>query len=230
MLSSTMNEETLLEGELQTLDVSHIHECAKVMAQAFSDSPAYNYIFQNETQEYREKALEWLFQKNLELMIQKCPTVLRGYKSRTENGDILCCFLWVPSESAKLGMWEMIIAGMWQIPFRFGVATLKRLLSLMDSMEATIGQASSKSPDYIMLQRMVVRPDCQGRGIGSKALQAILQESHNGKNIHLETQEERNVLFYQRLGWQISQEQDYCQEDTSFQFHSWHMVRTTEMK
>lgn len=218
-----------LDGDLQILDASHIPECAKIMAQAFSDSPAYNYIFQ-ENQEYRESALEWIFQRNVQLMIQKCPTVLRGFVNR--QGQVLACFLWVPSNTSKLTMWEMIMAGMWQIPFRFGLATLQRLLQLMDSMEAamsaTVSSHNQTNPmPFIHLQRMVVRPDCQGKGIGSRSLLAILQESHN-ITVHLDTQEKRNVRFYQKLGWEVAEEQDFCQQDANFQFHSWHMVRNVK--
>jgi GNAT superfamily N-acetyltransferase len=239
-------------GKLERLDASNVTECAKVMAQAFSDSPSYNYIFQG-TQEYRKTALEWLFQKNLDLMMAKCAgrsssdSVLRGV--RNSQGEVVCCFLWVPSQYAQLSMWDLVSAGMWQVPFRFGLSTLKRLLSLLDSMEAATGKVSSdKNNDttttsttakvkqnYIMLERMVVRPDHQGQGAGSHALQEILREATESQNtsggggggggVHLETQEERNVRFYQKLGWEVTYHQDYCEDEPDYKFHSWHMVR-----
>ena len=220
--------------QLERLDASCIPECAQVMAEAFSDSPSYNYIFQG-TQEYREKALEWLFRKNLDLMMVKCPSaVLRGV--RNLQGEVVCCFLWVPSQYADLSMWEMVTAGMWQVPFRFGLPTLKRLLSLLDSMEAASGKVGpgcgeNIPKNYIMLERMVVRPDHQGQGIGSQALRAVLQEERHtnstvsSSDVHLETQEVRNVRFYQRLGWEVKHDQDYFHADPVYKFHSWHMVR-----
>jgi GNAT superfamily N-acetyltransferase len=227
-------------GKLESLDASCIPECSKVMAKAFSDSPSYNYIFQG-TQEYREKALEWLFEKNLELMMTKCPSsVLRGV--RNSQGEVVCCFLWLPSQYAQLSMWEMVTAGMWQVPFRFGLSTLKRLVALLDSMEAATGKvsdendtattttSSSLKQNYIMLERMVVRPDHQGQSVGSHALRAILQQEeessqNSSSDVHLETQEERNVRFYQRLGWEVVYDRDYCEDDPDYKFHSWHMVR-----
>jgi GNAT superfamily N-acetyltransferase len=73
---------------------------------------------------------------------------------------------------------------------------------------------------------MVVLPSCQGKGVGSRALRAILKEHCATARlpIHLETQEEPNVRFYQRLGWEVSGEQDHFEDDHEYKFHSWQMV------
>lgn len=220
----------LVEGSLRRLDSSYIPECANVMAQAFSTSPPYMYIFQG-TQEYRVQALEWLFVKNLDLMMKKCPeSVLRGFVD--SDGKVLACLLWTPSEYAALSMWEMLQAGLWQVPFRFGVATLKRLVGVLDDMEAakkSDAMSSSAKKNYFKLERMVVHPEFQGKGIGSKALQEVLKEdSSSGVDSHLDTQEERNVRFYQRLGWEVCRDQDYCENDPEYKFHSWHMIRKAQ--
>jgi len=105
----------------------------------------------------------------------------------------------VPSEAAQLSTGEMIWGGMWQIPFRFGMATLNRLVTLLDAMEGAKGKVTNNNDgnvdadktgnndnddgqpppkmEYIMLQRMVVLPQYQGKGVGSHALKAMLSKS-----------------------------------------------------
>ncbi len=143
-------------------------------------------------------------------------------------------------------MGEMILAGMWQIPFRFGWSTLSRLISLLNDMEGTMGKVpeddkdnnnNNENKEYIMLQRMVVVPELQGQGIGSRALRATLSsESSNPTidsrssttttwpRIHLDTQEESNVRFYEKLGWTVTSSRDFFQEEVDYKFHSWQMV------
>jgi GNAT superfamily N-acetyltransferase len=193
------------------------------MAKAFSDSPAFKFIFQG-SEAYRLEALQWFFERNILLMMTKCPTVLRGMVDPYNR--VICCFLWVPSDAAKISTWEMVTAGMWQIPLRFGPSTLLRLLSLLDAMKRVDANIGSDRTKKILLQRMVVHPDYQGNGIGSTALQTVLDDFNNqGLDVHLDTQLERNVVFYQRLGWQVVHEHDYFPEDTCFGFHSWSLVR-----
>lgn len=229
ILSTMTSTNPPMEGALQCLDATYVSECAKVMAHAFSNSPAYTFIFQG-SQEYRQEAIEWVLEQNIHLMLTKCPTVLRGWvdtTNSTNSGRVLCCFLWVPGEAAKLSTWDLVVTGgMWKLPLRYGISTLLRLLSFLDQMKSVKGQiSSSDSTPIVLLQRMVVHPDYQGKGIGTLALKTILQQSGGQQNIYLDTQEERNVVFYQRLGWQVEHEKDYFPEDPIYRFHSWSMVR-----
>ena len=137
-------------------------------------------------------------------------------------------------------MGEMILAGMWQIPFRFGLSTLQRLISLLNDMEGSMGKVPNDDKDdnsnennnniikeYIMLQRMVVVPELQGQGVGSRALRAMLSTPNNATtwpSIHLDTQEESNVRFYEKLGWTVTSSRDFFPEDADYKFHSWQMV------
>jgi GNAT superfamily N-acetyltransferase len=58
------------------------------------------------------------------------------------------------------------------------------------------------------VQRMVVAPRCQGRGLGSACLSAALRRRvPTGGLVSLSTNEERNVTFYRRLGFALVLEQ-----------------------
>lgn len=53
---------------------------------------------------------------------------------------------------------------------------------------------------YYKLARMVVRPDQQGRGSGSRALsRALAKADQEGLPVFLDTQLEINVRFYKKL-------------------------------
>ena len=113
-------------------------------------------------------------------------------------------------------------------PLKFGLATLKRLLQVMEDMEKgckDIFPSSNKS-EYVRLERMVVHPDFQGKGLGTKCLQNVIKKTE--VPIHLMTQEQRNVTFYNRSGFRVLGQRDMSSqndnEDKRFMFTSWFMI------
>mmetsp|Transcript_15462 Transcript_15462/g.27321 ORF Transcript_15462/g.27321 Transcript_15462/m.27321 type:complete len:238 (+) Transcript_15462:71-784(+) len=219
----------------QTLPAYAINEAAKVMAMAFSDSPAYNFIFQGDPT-YRLGALEWFFEKNLRLIQRRCPSALKGVLDI--EGKVIACFLWTPSSHVKVSTWDMIItAGLWQLPFKFGLATLKRLLQTVGHIESgerdffSASFSEGNSSDFIMLERMAIRPDFQGRGLGTKCLKSMIIKTEDPIPIRLLTQEHRNVAFYKRLGFGVVGEMEMMshndRNDHGFTtlFTSWFMIR-----
>jgi ribosomal protein S18 acetylase RimI-like enzyme len=209
---------------------SRIVETATVMADAFSDSPAYNYIFQGDM-EYRKNALEWIFQKNLHLIHQRCPTAIRGLYD-LDCGDIHVCFLWTPSPHQQIRLWDMIRAGFWYFPFRFGFFTVYRLLRVMNDLERGfqkhIAVYSTEGIPFLTLERMAVRSDCRGKGLGTQALTSILDDfvtqSDDSRYVRLMTQEERNVRFYQRLGCKVIGREEMYPENDTYRFTNWYMI------
>ena len=207
----------------EVLLASSINEVAKVMAESFLNSPGYTYVFQND-ETYRRSALEWLFEKKVSLIHRRCPTALRGVLN--EKGEVIACYLWIPSLHQNIPILEMIVGGLWQFPFRFGLSTLQRLLHAMDSQDH--GEESFReyydSSDVIMLEHFVVRPDYQSKGIGRKLLQEEINLSGNS-TLLLSTQEDRNVKFYESLGYVITSKIDVAQEDQKYSFSSWFLIR-----
>ena len=224
-------------SDLKVLGPEYIEECAGVMAEAFSDSPVYRFIFRG-TLDFRKVALEWVFVRNIRLVLAKCPTALRGILN--ESNEVICCFMWVPHEYQNVSLGEMIWHGLLKMPIRFGLDSVKRMLQAMEDVEGPSQQHNSQQNENghdkvnkkgsIQLQRMVVRPDCQGQGLGTKALKAVMaEESAKGNvNLHLDTQLPRNVAFYERLGYKVIWEKDCYEEDEEYKFHSWFMVRADE--
>lgn len=202
------------------LPAQAIDQAAKVMAEAFANSPSYTFIFRG-TVEHRRGALEWLFRRNLGLIHIRCPDAFRGMLDK--DGQVIACFLWTPSSHKKLSTWDMLKAGLWQMPFLFGISTVQRLLTIMDNFEETEKDAFPKDEnDFIMLERMAVHPDFQGRGLGSKCLKSVLSEATASK-VRLVTQESRNVTFYKRLGFRVVAEADQFENEKEYTYHNWYM-------
>jgi GNAT superfamily N-acetyltransferase len=214
----------------QILPTSRVEEAARVMADAFSDSPAYNYIFQGDV-EYRKEALEWVFRQNIDLIRQRCPTALRGMYDM-DTGDIQVCFLWTPSPYHDISLWDLLYAGFWRMPFRYGFFTVYRLLRAMGDLDRGQQMNFHHNPltdgiPFVTLERMAVRSDCRGKGLGTKALTSIIREfvtSNESRYLRLTTQEERNVRFYQRLGYTVAGSEELCSENEIYRYASWYMI------
>jgi GNAT superfamily N-acetyltransferase len=207
------------EVECQILPAESIEEAAELMADAFSNSSSFfRYIFKGNVAS-RQKALRWFFKRNLTMLHRRCPSVLRG--ALDDEGEIVAAFLLIPS-SVQITTWQMVKAGMWQIPFRFGSSTLKRLLQVIEHCDrgeeeffspgSSNSSFSSENRDVMTLNRMAVRPANQGQGIGSRCLESVLSE-HQHVSVRLLTQERKNVRFYERLGFTVVGESTFDEDN-----------------
>ncbi|KAL3927022.1 MAG: hypothetical protein SGARI_005435 [Bacillariaceae sp.] len=153
--------------------------------------------------------------------------------------------MWVPSPLPPVTLWTLVKAGFWQLPIKFGWNTTKRLFEVLGVVDkdhetqqeetATAlnddGNDDDETNPFISLERMVVLPEYQGNGYGSKALRQLLDEvdadnSTMRRHVRLSTQEERNVRFYKRLGFEVIDERQFAPDpDSKYGFTNWTMVR-----
>mmetsp|Transcript_60616 Transcript_60616/g.148711 ORF Transcript_60616/g.148711 Transcript_60616/m.148711 type:complete len:277 (+) Transcript_60616:1154-1984(+) len=244
-------------------------EASNVMADAFADSPSYNVMLSHldQTTNQRRDALQWLFYKNINLMIDRCPTACKcvrlveplpssstsstlddGSENQEENqssinknepvvGKMVAAFLWTPEEHEEIDLWTVIrYGGLLEMPFRLGWKGFLNLLSALDVFKKMWQEVSTHQsklhPDaflpsskWITLERMTVIPQYQGQGIGSQALQLMVDEADCcGHHVKLSTQEHRNVRFYCKLGFEIVDERDMVQDEEG-SYHTWTLVR-----
>lgn len=171
-------------------------EEARMITEAFLNSPGYVEVFRG-TEEFRREAMEFLFRRNLYLVKKKCPESI--HCMRSEGGEIACFFMLVPSFGAHHTMYEKIVeGGILEFGVRFGFNVLSRLIKLSDFADAC-DEEFMQGRKYYNLQRMVVSPAQQGKGIGSKYLaEALKQADKEQLPVVLTTQEERNTVFYTR--------------------------------
>ncbi|KAJ8599764.1 hypothetical protein CTAYLR_003410 [Chrysophaeum taylorii] len=180
-----------------TLPRHLLKDAADMAARAFVASPAYVYLA-GENDVFA--LLSWVFYRNFWLRANtSCNrAVLR-------KGELVAFFMFVRPEIRDVNFFDMLIAGLLKIPFLFGSDTVQRLFKLTEWFDGITDEIRKDYPGPMCrLERVCVRPDCQGQGIGSKALQSALDEAdEEGMCVCLTTQLERNVTFYERLGFEV---------------------------
>lgn len=196
-----------------TLDpkhLGHIKSVAVVMARAFCQSPFYKYIWGDDGDDAgREVFLAWLFERN----IQARPTTTRvSLAGSVEN--IVCAFLFQASDIPPPRILEIVMKIGLQIPFSYGPRVLLRLLEVAkfckSLLNITLKRGLHRSCDpFYQLERMAVTPEWQGKGVGSTSLLCALKTADERKmGVRLMTQEERNVRFYRKLGFEVVEKRD----------------------
>jgi GNAT superfamily N-acetyltransferase len=129
-------------------------------------------------------------------------------------------------------MWDMIRVGILKAVWLFGFAPVRRLLQTKDWYEAKeIEIFGARVHDMVRLERMTVLPKHQGKGMGSQALKTALDEADsNGVAVFLATQEERNVVFYSRLGFEVADESFFEPGSPHTPIKNWFMIREPSNK
>ena len=84
--------------------------------------------------------------------------------------------MFVPPDIADVGLWGMLRVGILQASFLFGIDVVKRLLVAKADYEREVMDAQQVSKVF-RLERMVVHPTMQGKGVGSHALRQALERT-----------------------------------------------------
>ncbi len=109
---------------------------------------------------------------------------------------------WLPPGRTTITLVRQARAGMWELPWRFGVRGFSRLLAY-DATAARLHHAHAAGPHWY-LSALGVEPRRQGQGIGGALMQPILARADaQGLPCYLETHRPRNVQLYQRHGFEI---------------------------
>lgn len=199
-----------LVGELEQLPWSHIDEAARMAAHAFVHSASFGYIFEELEEGQRLIALTWLFTQTIKLRFHTKSPRCSFYRQTGKKPEIVCFFMIQPPNVSGVSAWDMIKHGMLLFPFKFGWQSFMRLLELMEyhgKDEASFFESRKAANDktqFCNLERMAVKPAFQGYGVGTKALKTALMEVEaKGWGVLLSTQEDINVKFYSKLGFEV---------------------------
>jgi GNAT superfamily N-acetyltransferase len=112
----------------------------------------------------------------------------------------LGCFFILAKSTLKPSFWQYVWAGMLNFLFELGWPTFQRIINIGDYTDQLEDEIMRGRPHYT-LHRMVVRPDLQGKGLGSRCLLKAIQETADIDQvpIFLSTQKEINLCFYGKL-------------------------------
>ncbi len=180
------------------LDASHLS--AKTFLQADTRSWRQIYRIKNDEALF-EQRLQSLFWKNISMIHETVPDCLHYHYEKDDQGrdQMVCFFMLVPND-VSMSWWQKIRYGLLLLPFEIGWTPLVRLLAASDySDEKILSQLNGRKG--LQLNRMVVHPSFQGKGIGSKVLGKALQEVADKRQLPvvLSTETPQNVTFYTRL-------------------------------
>lgn len=208
------------EPSVQLLPASRGEEAAAVMAAALATSPAYAYTLRG-TLSCNESALQWILSHNIAIMRRKNPASPRAVLDH--DGAVLAAFiLYSPDEVMN----ECDIAGsdLRLIPTYYGGAVFSRMREVLTWVAHADQEAYDDRPasEVLVLSRLGVRRDVQGRGLGSVCVRRAVEEAEAaGKILRLATQEFGNMQLYTRLGFDVVSQKRF--DSGSHVFDTWFM-------
>lgn len=128
---------------VENLSQDLIPQAADLAADAFANSPLYNYIYLDCTPAQRRSELKWLFERNIELIHSKSPEVCfcgfdrsPGILSEFPHGRLCCFFMLADDAASSISLCAKLSAGLLWLPLRIGFASMGRLLAVSDYAEA----------------------------------------------------------------------------------------------
>lgn len=185
------------EDRLVVLPRHLLYEAATVAARAFAESPAFVYVAGQDADSF--EVLRWLFYRNFWLRAST-----RTNRAIVHKGELIAFFMFVGPDVRSPTLLDMISAGLLRMPLLFGVKPVKRLFKLMEWFDDQDMSMTREYGHMYHLERVCVRPEFQGQGVGTEALRAALAEADaRGIAVFLATQSQRNVAFYTRLGFEV---------------------------
>lgn len=181
-----------------------IEPTSRLLAQAFFDNPCYQFMhpraatYAADLRAFFTRDLSWREPLGLTWIARSSQREILGTATLQPPGTRVWRDL-----SRLLSHWA------WPILTQQGVHTLARTLEAERAFSREQGLAAG-SPDYWLVHAVAVKPDMQGRSLGSTLMRTLLAElqarNHARIPVVLATQREANLRFYARLGFRLRQQ------------------------
>ena len=162
------------------------------MGQAFCEDPIWVEILKEEPEK---------FSIVFELPIKYSIKYGKVYSSSSNLEGIAA---WLPSNYINMNVFRLILSGTLSSAMKLGNKIGKRIREVFEII-AEDRKRNIKSP-YVYLYVIGIAPNHQGKGIGSRLINSMLNHLSPEIPIYLETETERNVKLYERLGFRVLKE------------------------
>jgi ribosomal protein S18 acetylase RimI-like enzyme len=189
-----------MSGQVENLYKVQKKDIAKagaVLADAFQHDPVWTKVFADEGKDHQQMST-WY-----EGPVRYCLKYGEVYATSEHLEGIAG---WGPNNFADMTIWRMIRSGAIISGMKMGLTMAKRAQKMrvvFEPLEAD-RKANMKGREFIYLMIIGVASEFQGQGFGGKLLRALIEESERiGVPIYLETETERNVGMYERLGFGV---------------------------
>jgi GNAT superfamily N-acetyltransferase len=206
------------------LQAAHVEPTAAMLARAFTIDPAYGYLFPDPHR--RERGLRDFFARNLRTHLpHRCTHALLDAQQQPYATVTLR-----PPGGIELSALTLLRRGLLPFALAQGRAAVQRMFWLKRTYEALEAEAAN-GRQHFYVHMMAVSPDQQGRGHGARLLERILTcETACAPELPavLTTHLPRNVVFYQRAGFQVVDER-WLQPPGSEGYTVWSMRRTHQL-
>lgn len=173
--------------------LSDVEPVADALVRAFEDDPLMMYLFRSD--QGRRKKSRLFFVSDARRAIEKD----KGRVDTNDDAGTKGGAIWFAPGQWRTGGMELF----GQIPmlFRMGVET-PRALTVLNLVE----KVHPKEPHWY-LAVLGTDPEYQGKGIGSALMAPVLSKcDEEGVPAYLESSKERNIPFYERHGFKVTNE------------------------
>ena len=194
---------------IEKVESHEYSKVANILTSAFIDDPVFSWFMRKDNKKWT--ALENMFHTTIDKFYTKSIV----YKDTSSNG----ASIWVDSQDIPSGL----SIGM-KIRFIYNVykwTTLGGISRFFDMVE--MGEEHHPKEPHHYLYVIGVKPEAQGKGIGTKLLQHHLDIlDQKGIPAYLENSNKKNNEFYRRHGFKEINEMNLDEDGTSL----WGMWRT----
>lgn len=183
--------------EMIRLGMNDIEWATDLMVEVFLNEPPFTQIFQGLR---RETQVRYFMRSTCTyaLLFGEC------YTTPAREGVAL----WLTPGKTAMTLGRMYRAGMLIAPFRMGLSAFGRFRGFAQLTD-DLHKKSAPMPHYYLFM-LGVSPTVQGKGIGGHLLESMLGRiDREQMPAYLETQNERNVGFYRRCGFEVAAEEPF---------------------
>jgi GNAT superfamily N-acetyltransferase len=190
---------------LEPLAPELVAATASMLAESMVDDPGYSFLLP--PSRARHQRLADFFERTL-----RAHAPYRCTYVALDGGLVVGTVTVRPPGGIAVSLWTMLRRGLVPFALANGASAVRRLLLLKATYDRLEAEHVGGGPHWLV-HMMGVRPSRQGSGLGSAILRRALAASTDAKYtqaypVGLTTHKERNVVFYRRAGFAVTDERE----------------------